>query len=475
MPGNTEVTVLIADDDPNTQYLLEIFCRDQSDIRLEFVPNGQAALDRVARGEIDVVVTDIRMPLMTGDALLTVLRRQHPEIPVVIMTSYGSIEDAVDFLHRGADDYLAKPLTKDVFLHRLERIMERVTLGREVRRLRGTVAQNGGAMVIGKSAAMLELGRKLPTIAQTEASVVIYGESGTGKEVVARMIHATSRRADKPFVTVNCGSLPEQLLESELFGYKRGAFTDAREDTPGVVDAAHKGTLFLDEIGEISPTVQVKLLRFLQLKEYKPLGSPKSKVADVRIIAATNRDLKKEVARGGFREDLYYRLNIVPLDLPPLRERTGDVALLATHFLERTNARFNRQVEIGSPDVLRKLESYSWPGNVRELENKIEQLVVMAVDGVIRAEDLGLADDTTSLPAPRISESRGWAPTTVLGTYKDEKRSVLEQFERAYLSTLLSEESGHLSRVAERAGLERKNLWQLMRKHDLKAESFKTA
>jgi len=472
MATNPQITVLIADDDPNTQYLLGIFCRDREDLKLEFVPNGQAALDRIARGEIDVVVTDIRMPVMSGDELLTALRRQHPEIPVVIMTSYGSIEDAVDFLHRGADDYLAKPLTKDVFLHRLERIMERVSLAREVRRLKDSVAQ-GEALLIGRSRSMLELGRKLPTIGQTEASVVIYGESGTGKEIVARMIHGFSRRNDKPFVTVNCGSLPEQLLESELFGYKRGAFTDAREDTPGVVDAAHKGTLFLDEIGEISPGVQVKLLRFLQLKEYKPLGSPKSKVADVRIIAATNKDLKREVAQGTFREDLYYRLNIVPLDLPPLRERTGDVPLLATHFLERTNRRFNRQTVIRSPDVLRKLEAHTWPGNVRELENKIEQLVVMAVDGIIHPEEVHLGDQAT--PDARRSVSPSWAPAKALGTYKDEKKSVLDQFERAYLSTLLSEESGHVSRVAERAGLERKNLWQLMRKHDLKAESFKSA
>jgi DNA-binding NtrC family response regulator len=195
-------------------------------------------------------------------------------------------------------------------------------------------------------------------------------------------------------------------------------------------------------------------------------------VADVRIIAATNRDLKKEVAKGSFREDLYYRLNIVPLDLPPLRERTGDVPLLATHFLERTNRRFNRQVVIRSPEVLRRLEAHGWPGNVRELENKIEQLVVMAVDGVIHPEDLGLGTEDL-LPPPRAHRHEGWSPPAVLRVYKEEKKAVLDQFERAYLSTLLSEESGHISRVAERAGLERKNLWQLMRKHDLKAESFK--
>jgi len=466
-----EIHALIADDDPNTRYLLELFCRDQHNLHLEFVPNGEAALGRVGEGDIDLVVTDIRMPVMSGDELLTAIRQHYPQMPVVIMTSYGSIEDAVDFLHRGAEDYLAKPLTKDVFLHRLGRIMERVALTRELRKLKDTFREAEGAPLIGRSPAMLALGQKIPTIAQTEASVVIYGESGTGKEVVARLIHSSSRRSEKPFVTVNCGSLPDTLLESELFGYKRGAFTDAREDTPGLVDAAHKGTLFLDEIGEISPAVQVKLLRFLQQKEYKPLGSPKSKVADVRIIAATNRDLRHEVERGGFREDLYYRLNIVPIDLPRLRERSSDVALLATHFLEKHNRRFSRQVVIQSPEVFRRLEGYGWPGNVRELEHKIEQLVVMAVDGIIRPEDVTFGDSTS----PRVLKTGSTPPsrTEPLGTYKQEKQRVLADFERSYLASLLAEERGHLSNVASRAGLGRKNLWQLMQKHELKADPYK--
>jgi DNA-binding NtrC family response regulator len=463
------IRVLIADDDPNTRYLLEIFCRDRSGLELVFVGNGQEALDRIGIGDIDIVVTDLRMPVMGGDELLTAVRRQHPQIPVVLMTSYGSIEDAVDFLHRGAEDYLAKPLTKEVFLHRLDRVTERVMLTQEIRKLRGNAAQSEGQL-IGRAPAMLDLIAKIPTIAQTEASIVIYGDSGTGKEVVARTIHQHSRRADKPFVTVNCGSLPETLLESELFGYKRGAFTDAREDTPGVVDQAHRGTLFLDEIGEISPAVQVKLLRFLQLKEYKPLGSPKSKIADVRIIAATNRDLRAEVERGRFREDLYYRLNIIPLSIPLLRDRPGDIALLATHFLERCNRRFSREVVIRSPEVIRKLEAYDWPGNVRELENKIEQLVVLAVDGVIRPEDVQLGE-----PLRKSGEIKApvFGGAGTLGRYKEEKRALLDRFERSYLSALLSEENGHLSRVAQRAGLDRKNLWQLMRRHNLEAAAFR--
>ncbi|MBI2376303.1 MAG: sigma-54-dependent Fis family transcriptional regulator [Deltaproteobacteria bacterium] len=451
------VAVLIADDDPNTRYLLEIFCRTRGDLKLEFAENGQEALDRLARGGVQVLVTDIRMPVMGGDELLGAVKKQFPHIPVLVMTSYGSIEDAVEFLHKGADDYLAKPITKQVFMHRLDRVVDRVKLSEQVRDLRASLAQ--GAQLIGKSASMNELRQKLPTIAQTEASVVIYGESGTGKEVVARVLHSMSKRASAPFVAVNCGSLPETLLESELFGYKKGAFTDARADTPGLVDSADTGTLFLDEIGEIAPSVQVKLLRFLQLKEYKPLGSPKSKVADVRIVAATNRDLLRAVAAGTFREDLYYRLNIVPITLSPLRERPGDVSLLAQHFLDRFNRQFNRQVGFGSPEVFRKLESHAWPGNVRELENKVEQLAVMA-DGAIQPDDVSFG--------PALS--RGAAD---LGRFQDEKRRMLERFEREYITVLLEANKGKVSNAAEQAGLDRKNLWSLMKRHGLDKSAFK--
>ncbi len=453
------VTVLIADDDPNTRYLLEIFCRGRDDLKLEFAENGQEALDRLAKGGVQVLVTDIRMPVMTGDELLEAVKKQFPGVPVLIMTSYGSIEDAVEFVRRGADDYLTKPITKQVFMHRLDRVVEGVKLADQVRELRATMAQ--GAQIIGKSPSMIELRQRLPTVAQTEASVVIYGESGTGKEVVARVLHALSKRANAPFVAVNCGSLPEALLESELFGYKKGAFTDARSDTPGLVDAADSGTLFLDEIGEIALSVQVKLLRFLQLKEYKPLGSPKSKIADVRIIAATNRDLRRAVAEGTFREDLFYRLNIVPLTLPPLRDRPGDVSLLARHFLERFNRQFGKQVEFFTPEVFRKLEAYNWPGNVRELENKIEQLAVMS-DGRIRSEDVKFSETRATRSDPRE-----------LGSYQDEKRRLLDRFEVEYLTTLLEVSEGHLSDAAERAGLDRKNLWILMKRHGFEARTFK--
>ena len=462
------INVLIADDDKTNLYLLKIFCRDREDVRLEFASNGQEALEHVQNDHVDVLITDIRMPVLSGDELLTTVKRNYPHIPVIIMTGYGSIEGAVDYLHRGADDYLTKPLTKEVFIHRLERVMEQVALTKEVQRLKSSMALSPIEQLIGRSPKMVELKSQLPTLAQTDASVVIYGESGTGKEVVARALHNLSRRADRPFVTVNCGALPESLLESELFGHRRGAFTSAHADNPGLVESADTGTLFLDEIGEISLNVQVKLLRFLELKEYKPVGSPKSRIADVRIIAATNRDLKKAVEEKTFREDLYYRLNVVPVLLPPLDERPGDVALLATHFLERFNRQFNKTVTLTS-EGFRRMERYSWPGNIRELENKIEQLVVMARNGEIRPEDIQLAEDRP-VEAAVVKETRS---SQGLGTFKDEKEALLRRFEKDYLTAVLQQEGGHVTNAARRAGLDRKNLWQLMKRHRINADDFK--
>ena len=469
MDSPNTVEILIADDDPNTKYLVETFCRNRADLDLHFVANGQEALELMSARSFDAVVTDLRMPVMSGDELLSELKRDLPTIPVLVMTSYGSIEDAVDYLQRGADDYLAKPLTRDAFLHRLDRVIDRLKLTNELRSLREKVA-NRPKQFIAKSPSMLKIMARVPTIAQTEASVVIYRESGTGKEVIAREINELSRRADKPWVAVNCGSLPEGLLESELFGYKKGAFTGAETDNTGLVEEAHTGTLFLDEIGEIPLAIQVKLLRFLQLKEYKPLGSPKSKIADVRIITATNRDLAKAVAEGSFREDLYYRLNIVPIHLPRLADRSSDIPILAAYFLEKFNTRFNRNVAFSETDVLRRLEAHNWPGNVRELENKIEQLAVMAVSDSITPDDVQFVQ-----PPPGAMSWSSSSSTLQFGfgTFKEEKQSVLRKFEKDYLTRLLIAENGHVTQAAARAGMDRKNLWQLLKRHELSADDYR--
>ena len=460
--------VLIADDDKTNLYLLKVFCRDLDGVELFFANDGQQALEKIREGAVDILITDLRMPLLSGDELLTTVKRKFPHIPVIIMTGFGSIEGAVDYVHKGADDYLTKPLTKEVFVYRLKRVITQVQLTKEVQRLKSSMHESPVEQLLGTSEPMILLKNQLPTLAQTEASVVIYGESGTGKEVVARTIHQLSKRADKPFVTVNCSALPENLLEAELFGYRRGAFTDAHADNPGLVDAADSGTLFLDEIGEISLNVQVKLLRFLELKEYKPVGSPKSQIADVRIVAATNRDLKRAVEEKTFREDLYYRLNVVPIQLPPLRDRGSDVPLLARSFLERFNRHFEKSVRL-TAEGYRKLESYEWPGNIRELENKIEQIVVMARNGDLATDQIDLGDPPNMKPQATGVVDR----YRVVGTFQEEKQALLRRFEREYLTALLDEERGHVTNAAKRAGLDRKNLWQLMKRHNLRAETFK--
>ncbi|MEE2904029.1 MAG: sigma-54 dependent transcriptional regulator [Myxococcota bacterium] len=468
-PGNPDVAqVLVVDDDPNTKYLLETFCLQRSDLSLQFAYNGQEALAVMDKTPVDAVITDLRMPVMDGEELLLHLRKSSPSLPVLIMTSYGSIEDAVDYLQKGADDYLSKPLTRDAFLHRIDRVIERLNLANEVEILRKRVDGKSQDNLIARSPAMSRVMNRIPTIAQTEASVVIYGASGTGKEVIAREIHRHSRRNEHALVAVNCGSLPENLLESELFGYKKGAFTGAENDNVGLVEEAHKGTLFLDEIGETSLSVQVKLLRFLQSKEYKPLGSPKNKIADVRIIAATNRDLAQGVADGSFREDLYYRLNIIPVHLPPLVERRADISVLASFFLERFNKKFERDVQFSGPEVRARLEEHDWPGNVRELENKIEQLAVMAVNGIISAEDIEF------VPAPAMSRSNS-SPRNrpQLKTFREEKSEVLSGFEKDYLTRVLIAEDGHITRAAKRAGMDRKNLWQLLKRHEIDASDYR--
>jgi len=452
--------VLIAEDDPASRDLLRVFSRGQS-YELVFAKDGDEAIQLFKDQGADLVVTDIRMPKASGEEVLKAVREVSAGVPVLIMTAHASIEDAVRLLRSGAADYITKPVTREVFNHRIERSLEAVRLTEELVRLRSETAGSQSS-IIGTSQSMSRVLAKLPLTAQTDAAVIIYGESGTGKELIAQTLHRMSKRANLPFITINCGALPDTLLESELFGYKRGAFTDAHRDTPGLVEEANGGTLFMDEIGDLSFSVQVKLLRFLQSKEFKPLGSPRTQRADLRIVAATNRDLRAMVGTGEFREDLYYRLNIVPVNLPPLRDREGDIPLLANHFLRRFRDEFDKPLEAISPEALQRLVSYPWPGNVRELENKVQQAVVMAQGRVIEPGDLLFEDE---VPLPDLS-----APST----FKDEKRRVVGDFEVRYVSRVLQMYSGNISRAARHAGMDRKNLWTIMRKHGLKAEQHKS-
>jgi DNA-binding NtrC family response regulator len=453
-PQTPRMKVLVADDDEVTRRLLELFLRAEP-LQPVFVAGGHEALDRFAQGDIDVVVTDVRMPDLSGEDLFSAIKLQAPDTPVLMMTASPNVDEAVRLLHRGADDYIPKPIEQQVLVSRMRTQLDRVRLAREVKALRRNLeAAQGRTVIVGNTAVIQGLKRRLPMTAQTDATVLLNGESGTGKEVFARSIHEESRRSHKRFVAVNCGALSDTLLESELFGYKRGAFTDAHRDTPGLVVEAEGGTLFLDEIGEVSPSIQVKLLRFLQSKEYKPLGSPRSETADVRIIAATNRDLRQMVQKGTFREDLFYRLNIIPITVPPLRERKADIPLLAMFFLNKFRTQYGKRANHFSNDALTRLRTYDWPGNVRELENRVQQLVVLSTGEVVHDVDV---------------DAEGVEPVASADlTFKEAKRRVVVDFERDFIRRALVRSGGNVSEAARSAGLDRKSFWVVARRVGVK-------
>jgi two-component system response regulator HydG len=341
------------------------------------VHDGQAALDRLDAEPFDVVLTDLRMEPVDGMAVISGVKERSPGTAVIVLTAYGEVETAVEALRRGAYHYLTKPVNFDAVAHVVEQSLQAVDLARENRALRHTAArQEAGIEILGTAPATAALRELIGKVAPSEATVLVRGESGSGKEVVARAIHAASARAGGPFVAVNCAAIAESLLESELFGYRKGAFTGADTDREGLFEAARGGTLFLDEIGEAGPAIQAKLLRVLEERRINRVGDPREREVDVRVVAATNRPLEQAIAEGRFREDLYYRLLVFPVDVPPLRERSADVGLLAGHFLERLG---RRGATLPQP-ALQRLREYRWPGNVRELRNVIERAHILAGD-----------------------------------------------------------------------------------------------
>ncbi|MBI5507552.1 MAG: sigma-54-dependent Fis family transcriptional regulator [Deltaproteobacteria bacterium] len=455
--------VLVAEDDATTRYLIEEYCRAEP-FELTFAADGVEAMRLLKEVVFDIVVTDVRLPGVSGDAVLTFVRETRPEVPVIVITGFGSIDGAVRFLQGGAFDYIAKPFTGQVFTHRLSLASRHLDLRIEVNRLRSLGP--GLGRIISADPGMVRLQSRLPSIAKTEASVVLYGESGTGKELFARAVHELSRRAEQRFVSVSCAALPETLIESELFGHTRGAFTDAHLDRTGLIEEAEGGTLFLDEVGELPITVQAKLLRFLQEREFKPVGSNEIKHANVRIVAATNRNLEQEVAMARFREDLFYRLNVVPIRLPPLRERPGDIPLLANHYLGRFAKEFEREVPTLSAEVLALMAAYSWPGNVRELMNRVQRMVVMCDERVVRPEVWYRSgfDAVAQSGEDGILAERGFAA---------EKVRVVARFESRFLTECLRHAAGNVAAAARIAKIDRKNFWTLMKRHRIDPALFK--
>ena len=380
--------VLVVDDEENIRLVLRTLLRKQG-YEVEVAARAEEALQRLDGFGPDFVIADVRMPGMTGIELVGELKKRESTATAIVMSAFGSVDLAIEAMKAGAYDYVSKPFKQDEVLLALRKAEERESLRRENRALREAVKRDAQMHeMLGKSEPMQKLFRTLEKVAEYKTTVLIQGESGTGKELIARALHRSSPRAGGAFVAVNCGAIPEALLESELFGHKRGAFTDASADKKGLFEEADQGTIFLDEIGELPLGLQVKILRALQEGTIRRLGETKDRTVDVRVIAATVRDLKHEVDEGRFREDLYYRLNVLPITVPPLRERKDDLALLVDHFIEKNNLRLGTKVRGISAPARKLVLDYHWPGNVRELENTIERAVVLAEGDVLDVADL---------------------------------------------------------------------------------------
>ncbi|MBP1725346.1 MAG: histidine kinase [Deltaproteobacteria bacterium] len=380
--------ILVIDDEKNMRHMLAVLLEKEG-YEVATAGDGNEGLDLAGETYFDVILCDLKMPVMDGMTFLEKFQEMKLESTVIVMSAYGTLDTAIDAMKRGAYDYVSKPFKADEILLTLRKAEERERLRRENRRLQQSIQERYSfANMIGRSPAMQEIFATITKVAEYKTTVLVTGESGTGKELIARAIHYHSPRANKPLVTVNCGAIPESLLESELFGHRKGAFTDAIRDKRGLFEEADGGSIFLDEIGELPRSLQVKLLRVLQEEEIKRLGDTRSIKIDVRVLAATTKDLAGEVKAGHFRDDLFYRINVLQVTVPPLRERAGDLGLLIQHFVDKTAKRLGLQVNQVDPAVLRALQRYVWPGNVRELENVIERAMVMAGGRTIELEDL---------------------------------------------------------------------------------------
>jgi DNA-binding NtrC family response regulator len=443
--------ILVVDDESSILHTLQILLRGEG-FEVEVRTSGKDALERWDEARPDVVLSDIRMPGLSGMDVLAAVRDRDPEVPVILMTAQASLQSAIEAVNRGAFYYLQKPFSNDDLIALCRRAAESRTLRKENVALKREIRRRDGSRKgrpVGKNRAFVQLVQLAETVAPTDSTVLITGESGTGKEVLARYIHSLSERADGPFISINCGALPETLLESELFGHVKGSFTGAVRDKDGLLVAASGGTFFLDEIGEMSPALQVKLLRTLQEREVVPVGSTKTIETDVRVIAATNRDLEQEMRRGAFRSDLYYRLNVISLHMPPLRDRPDDVPLLADHFLARLGDD-GAPVPITDP-ALARLADYDWPGNVRELENALERAAVLSGGQTIDVEHLPAR--VVDPPAPALAGDRpGGNPT-------------LDVIERAYVLWVLQAEGGNKARAAEVLGIDPSTLYRKLNRY----------
>jgi len=445
--------ILVVDDDRN---LLDIICMRLEASGYDVYPaDHENQAKEVASQEIfDLAVIDLQLVQQDGLSLMEELHLIHPDMPVIILTAHGSIESAVEAMKRGAFTYLTKPFDSRELILQIERAREKNQLTVEIHRLKELLDERFNfSNIIAKSAPMRQVLDQVARIADTDSNVAIYGASGTGKELIAKAIHISSPRKDFPFLAINCAAIPESLLESELFGYEKGAFTGAVKTNKGLFTRADKGTVFLDEIGDMPLSIQAKVLRVLQERTFVPLGSEKPISVNVRIIVATNKDLKAEVKRGKFREDLFYRIHVIPVELPLLKDRKEDIPPLVEHFIKKYNERMGKKVKAINPAAMQKLMLHDWPGNVRELENTIEYAIAMTSSDTLE-EDLILQTKNGQTELLTLQEARAG-------------------FEKEYLQNLLKITSGNVSKAAELAGKYRADFYNLMKKHNISPQDFK--
>ncbi len=446
--------VLVVDDESGILESLRILLKTEG-----FVPvtahGGRQGIEKFDEFKPDIVLTDVRMPDITGVQVLSHVRQNDPEVPVILMTAQATLQSAMQAVNEGAFYYIQKPFRNDELVAILRRAAEHRRLRVENHSLKQEIRRrdksSSGSRPIGRSKSWLEVLRLAETVAPTDSTVLITGESGTGKEVIARYIHDLSARADHAFLSINCGALPESLLESELFGHVKGSFTGAVKDKMGLFAAANSGTFFLDEIGETTPSTQVKLLRVLQQREVIPVGATEAQSVNTRVLAATNRDFEEEIKRGAFRADLFYRLNVIAVHLPPLRHRSEDIPLLAESFLARSAKARHETPKVLGEETLDALMAYGWPGNVRELENALERAVILTQGDTIRPD--ALPERVTARRAePLVSERTPVTPT-------------LEAIERAYIQWVLQNEGGNKSRAADMLGIDPSTLYRKLARY----------
>lgn len=462
--------ILLVDDEKNITLVMQAMLQKAGYETVAF-NDSAAALHAISEEDFDVVITDLYMPGPGGMEILDLCKKDHPHLPVVIITAFGTVESAVAALKSGAFDYVTKPFDQAELLA----VVKKAVTTHDLRQNEPVVlisAQPQGpseipldSSIVGSSPQMQEIFKIISKIADSPATVLIQGESGTGKELVAYEIHRRSARASKPFIKINCGAIPATLIESELFGYERGAFTGAVGTKPGRFELAHEGTLFLDEVAEMPLEMQVKLLRVLQQQEFERVGGVNTIHVDVRIITATNRDLEAEVRAGRFREDLFYRLNVVPIRVPPLRERREDIDSLVRYFLQQFNTKLARGVTSATPETLASLRNHSWPGNIRQLENVLERMVLMAEGSVLQPADL--PEEIAHVDPGRGGETA----TEVRSTFKDIVKRQTQALERGLIEKALEENSGNVTRTAEKLGLSRKGLQLKLKELGIRART----